>query len=115
MELAGTLIIAVALAPYIFEVLSQLKLQARFMAALPEETRAKLPRHPRSPWLAGAGGPRFQLALWRYVRQELATDPPVIVDYKRRIRASLRRELGFALGAGAVIALLLIAGWRPPW
>jgi hypothetical protein len=39
----------------------------------------------------------------------------VIVALKREIRSSLRRELGFALGAAMVIALLLIAGWRPPW
>jgi hypothetical protein len=115
MELVGMLVIAVAIAPYVIEVLSQLKLQARFMAALPEEARAKLPPHPRSPWLVGAGSLRFQLALWRYVRRDLDADPPVIVELKREIRASLRRELGFALGAALVIALLLIAGWRPPW
>ena len=109
------LVIAVAVTPYVIEVLSQLKLQARFMAALPEETRAKLPPHPRSPWLVGAGSVRFYLALWRYLRRDLASDPPVIVELKRRIRASLRRELGFALGAALVITLLLIAGWRPPW
>ena len=109
------LVIAVAVTPYVIEVLSQLKLQARFMAALPEETRAKLPPHPRSPWLVGAGSVRFYLALWRYLRRDLDDDPPVVVDLKRRIRASLRRELGFALGAALVIALLLIAGWRPPW
>ena len=109
------LVIAVAVTPYVIEVLSQLKLQARFMAALPEETRAKLPPHPRSPWLVGAGSVRFYLALWRYLRRDLASDPPVIVELKRRIRASLRRELGFALGAAMVITLLLMAGWRPPW
>jgi hypothetical protein len=115
MELVGMLIIAAAITPYAIEVLSQLKLQADFMAALPEETRAKLPPHPRSRWLVGAGSLRFQLALWRYVRRDVDTDTPAILDYKRRIRASIRRELGFALGAGLVIALLVAAGWRPPW
>jgi hypothetical protein len=115
MELVGMLVIAVAVTPYVIEVLSQLKLQARFMAALPEETRAKLPPHPRSPWLVGAGSVRFYLALWRYLRRDLDSDPPAIVALKRRIRASLRRELGFALGAALVIAVLLMAGWRPPW
>src|SRR3954470_8950627 len=114
MELVGMLIIAVAVAPYAIEVLSQLKLQARFMAALPEETRARLPPHPRSPWLVGAGSIRFQLALWRYVRRDLPTDTPEVVTLKQRIRASLRRELGFALGAALVITLLFVAGWRPP-
>jgi hypothetical protein len=115
MELLGMLIIAVAVTPYAVEVLSQLKLQARFMAALPVETRARLPPHPRSPWLVGAGSVRFHLALWRYVRRDLDTDTPALLDLKRRIRASVRRELAFALGAALVITLLFVAGWRPPW
>jgi hypothetical protein len=115
MELVGMLIIAVALAPYVVEVLSQVKLQADFMAALPPEARAKLPPHPRSPWLVGASSVRFFFALWRYVRRDLDADTPQLLDYKRRIRASIRREIGFALGAGLVIALLFVAGWRPPW
>jgi hypothetical protein len=115
MELVGMLVVAVAVTPYVIEVLSQLKLQARFMAALPDEARAKLPPHPRSPWLVGAGSIRFYLALWRLVRRDVDGDAPLILELKRRIRASLRRELGFALGAALVITLLLVAGWRPPW
>lgn len=109
------LIIAVAVAPYAIEVLWQLKLQADFMAALPQETRAKLPPHPRSRWLVGASSVRFFFAVWRYVRRDLDSDSPLLLDYKRRIRASIRREFGFALGAALVIALLFAAGWRPPW
>ena len=41
--------------PYLWEIVSQLPLLTRLVAALPPEMRATLPRHPRRPWLAVFG------------------------------------------------------------
>lgn len=112
-ELLGTSIVAVAFVPWIIEVIWQLRFQARFIAALPEAFRTKLPRHPRSPWLAFLARPRFHLALWRYARRDLPGDSDEILRMKRAFRASLRRELFWVLGAGCVVTILLAGGWRP--
>ena len=86
---AGTLTLALAALPYVIEVLSQLSLQARFVATLPPETRATVPPHSRRPLVVFFGSLRFQLALWRFVRTDLPDDPVAVTALKHRMRASL--------------------------
>lgn len=113
--LVGNLVLGAAFAPYVVEVILQVRLQARFLAALPEATRAALPPHPRRPWLAAVGSVRFFLALWRCFRRDYPDDPAPITVLKRKMRASLRRELVWGVGGVAVLIVLLSLGWRPIW
>jgi hypothetical protein len=112
-SLLGTLIAGLAFLPWIVEVAFQVRLQARFLEALPAETRAALPPHPRRPLLAFLGSMRFQLAVWRAFRRDTPEDPAAVLALKARMRASLRRELAWALGGIAIVAVLVRAGWRP--
>lgn len=114
-SLLGHLVLAAAFLPYLIEVFIQLRLQARFMVALPETVRATLPAHPRNPWLVCAGSVRFFLALWRCWRRDQPDDPLPVIRLKHQIRASLRREMVWGIvGVGAII-ILVAAGWRPIW
>jgi hypothetical protein len=112
-SLVGTLIAGLAFLPWIVEVFFQVRLQARFLEALPAETRAALPRHPRRPMLAFVGSTRFALAVWRSFRRDAPGDPPPVLALKARMRRSLRREIAWALGGLTIVALLVHAGWRP--
>jgi hypothetical protein len=112
-SLFGTLIAGLAFLPWIVEVFFQVRLQARFLEALPAEARAALPPHPRRPMLAFAGSTRFALSVWRSFRRDAPDDPPPVLALKARMRRSLRREIAWALGGLAILALLLHAGWRP--
>jgi hypothetical protein len=112
-SLAGTLVFGAAFAPWAIEVGWQVRLQARFVAALPARVRGALPRHPARPWLAFLAPARFHLACWRYVRRDLPDDPDVVSRLKRQIRASLRRVTVWGLGAVGVFLTLLATGWRP--
>lgn len=113
--MGGTLILFVMFVPWAVEVVVQLRLQARFLAALSEAKRAALPPHPRRPWLAFLGSPRFAWAIWRAFRRDQPDDPDVVVALKRRMRASFRRELVWAPGFVTVLTALLVSGWRPIW
>jgi hypothetical protein len=112
-SLLGTLIAGLAFLPWIVEVFYQVRLQARFLEALPPESRAALPRHPSRPVLAFAGSPRFAMAVWRSFRRDVAGDPPDVRALKARMRWSLRREIGWALSGLGVVAWLVHGGWRP--
>jgi hypothetical protein len=112
-SLFGTLIAGLAFFPWIVEVAFQVHLQAKFLEALPPETRAAMPRHPRRSLLAFLGGARFQLAVWRSFRRDTLDDPPPVRELKHRMRASLRREIAWALGGLAIVAVLVGSGWRP--
>jgi hypothetical protein len=112
-SLFGTLIAGLAFLPWIAEVAWQVRLQARFLEALPPEARAAMPRHPRRPLLAFLGSTRFQLAVWRSFRRADGDDPPPLRELKARMRASLRRELAWALGGVAILVVLVHGGWRP--
>jgi len=112
-SLFGTLIAGLAFLPWIVEVFFQVRLQARFLEALPAEARAALPRHPGRPTLAFLGSPRFALAVWRSFRRDAPDDPPPVLALKARMRASLRREIAWALGGLAIVVALVRAGWRP--
>jgi hypothetical protein len=112
-SLFGTLIAGLAFLPWMVEVFYQVRLQAHFLEALPPEARAALPRHPRRPVLAFAGSPRFAMAVWRAFRRDAPDDPADVRDLKARMRWSLRREIAWALGGLAVVAVLVRGGWRP--
>lgn len=113
--MAGTLILFVAFLPWVVEVVLQLRLQARFLAALSEAKRAALPPHPRRPWLAFLGSPRFAWAIWRAFRRDHPDDPDAVLALKRRMRSSLRRELIWGPGFVGVLVVLVVTGWRPIW
>jgi hypothetical protein len=113
--LIGTLILGVIFMPYVVEVLLQARLQARFLAVLPESTRARLPPHPRRPWLACIGSTRFFFALWRCIRRDLPDDPDPVLALKRKMRASVRRAIVWGLCSVGVFVALLAWGWRPFW
>jgi hypothetical protein len=112
-SLFGSLIACLAFLPWIAEVAFQVRLQARFLESLPTETRAAMPPHPGRPLLAFLGGPRFQLAVWRAFRRDVPGDSEPVLALKARMRASLRRELAWALGGLGILLVLVRAGWRP--
>jgi hypothetical protein len=112
-SLLGTLIAGLAFLPWIVEVVFQVRLQARYLEALPAQARAALPRHPRRPMLAFVGSTRFALAVWRSFRRDTPDDPPEVLALKARMRRSLRREIAWALGGLTIVAVLVHAGWRP--
>src|SRR5262245_15755116 len=107
--LARTLIVGASALPWIAEVIVQLRLQSRFLTALPEAARAALPRHPRRPWLAFLGSTRFQVALWRQFRRDLPDDVPAVLTLKRRMRRSLWREAAWVAGLVATGVVMLRA------
>jgi hypothetical protein len=113
--MTGTLILFVAFLPWAVEVVVQLRLQTRFLAALSEAKRAALPPHPQRPWLAVLGSPRFALAMWRAFRRDQPDDPETVLALKRRMRASFRRELVWGPSFVTVLAVLVATGWRPIW
>jgi len=113
--LRGSLVLAAAALPYVVEVLRQVPLQARVVAAMPAETRAALPPHPRHPWLTIAGSVRFFLALFRWALRDLPDDSPELRTLKRKMRWSAVREALFAAGFVIVLVLEVKAGWRPLW
>jgi|tagenome__1003787_1003787.scaffolds.fasta_scaffold20013150_1 hypothetical protein len=113
--LRGSLILAAAALPYVVEVLRQVPLQARVMAAMSPEARAALPPHPRRPWLAALGSVRFFLALFRWALRDRPDDTREVLALKRKMRWSAVREALFALGFVTVLVVLVKTGWRPLW
>ena len=114
-QLAGSLIATATAVPYVAEVLGQLRLLARFMSFLPIDARARLPLHPRHPWLAVFSSARFFLALFRYALRNDLHDPSALVALKRKMRASILREAVFGIGFAVALVLLWRGGWRPQW
>jgi len=114
-DLTASLLLLGAAIPYVVEVLRQVPLQARIMAAMPPATRAALPPHPRRPWLTVFGSLRFFLALFRWALRDTPDEPPQILILKRRMRWSVFREALFALAFVTVLVALVKLGWRPLW
>ena len=114
-ELRGLVIVTLVALPYAVEILLQLPLLTRLMRALPDETRAALPPHPRHPWLAVFGSARFFIALFRFALRDDATDGREILVLKRRARWSALREALFGIAFWATVVVLWRQGWRPPW
>jgi hypothetical protein len=113
--LRGSLVLAAAALPYVVEVLRQVPLQARVMAAMSPEARAALPPHPRHPWLAVFGSVRFFLALFRWGLRDTPDDTREILALKRKMRWSAVREALFAVVFITVLVVLVRTGWRPLW
>jgi hypothetical protein len=112
-HLVRTLVAGAMFAPWVVEVLVQVRLLARFLEVLPPEARAALPRHPRRPVLGFLGSTRFHLAVWRSFRRDQLGDAPAVTAIKRRMRASLRREIGWAVAGLSTLLVLVSRGWRP--
>lgn len=114
-DLTGSLILFGSAIPYVVEVLRQVPLQVRVMAAMPPATREALPPHPRRPWLTVFGSVRFFLALFRWALRDTRGEPREILVLKQKMRRSVFREALFALGFVTVLVVLVKAGWRPLW
>ena len=112
-DLRRTLLIALVALPYVAEILWQLPLLARVMRALPADTRAALPSHPRHPWLAVFGSARFFVALFRFALRNTSSDEPALRALKRRMRASAVREAIFGLLFWGTLIVFWGRGWRP--
>ncbi len=98
---------------YTVEVFYQVRLQARFLEAIPQEVRAGFPRHPKRALFSFLASLRFQIAVLRYARLNLPDDAAATTYWKRRMRASIIRE-SILLGCLAVsTGVLLWLGWRP--
>jgi hypothetical protein len=111
----GTLVLAPLVLLYTIEVFYQVWLQARFLEAIPQDVRARFPRHPRRALFSFFASLRFQIAVLRYARLNLPDDTPLTTYWKRRMRASMLRE-SILLGCLTVsTGVLLWLGWRPPW
>jgi hypothetical protein len=111
--LVGTLVLAPLVLVYTVEVFYQVWLQARFLEAIPAAVRAAFPRHPRRALFSFFASLRFQIAVLRYARLDSPDDAPLIIYWKRRMRASILRE-SILLSCFAVAASVLVwLGWRP--
>ncbi|HET6150136.1 MAG TPA: hypothetical protein VFH68_21520 [Polyangia bacterium] len=115
LSLRGTLLLAALVFPYAAEVIYQVWLQARFLAAVPPAVRASWPRHPRRPWLSFCASLRFQIAVLRYARLNLPEDTPDVAFWKRKMRASVVRESYLLVGLAVTAVVLVEFGWRPIW
>jgi hypothetical protein len=114
-QLAGMLIVTAVAIPYVTEILRQVPLLTRMVAALPADVRAALPCHPRDPRRAAFGSARFFLALFRYTLRNDPADPAEVVALKKKMRASAVREAVFGVALIATVAGLWRLGWRPTW
>jgi hypothetical protein len=111
--LLGTLVLAPLVLLYTGEVFYQVWLQARFLEAIPAEVRAAFPPHPKRAFFSFFASLRFQLAVLRYARSKLPDDTPVTAHWKRRMRASMTRELILQACLAVATGILLWFGWRP--
>jgi hypothetical protein len=107
-------VLAVIVAPWVYEVVVQTIVQARLVRALPKEERASLPPHP-SPHRLFLASEAFFVAFVRLVLEDdRPGDPETVARLKARLRTSLRRELKLGLAAililGALSCLMLMAG-----
>jgi hypothetical protein len=112
-HLLPTLAVTALAIPYVVEILSQLPLLTRVMAALPDDVRARLPPHPRRPGLAVFGSARFFLALFRLALRRDPADGPAVAALKQKMRASAVREAVFGLLFWGTSVVLWSRGWRP--
>jgi hypothetical protein len=112
-NLVASLVVTAAAIPYVVEVLLQLPLLTRVMRALPDDVRARLPRHPRRPALAVFGSARFFLALFRLALRKDPADGPELSALKRKMRASAVREAAFGVVFWVTAGVLWGNGWRP--
>ena len=108
----GSCIIAAAHLPFCWEVLLELRLQAKLFLFIPHRI-LNLPGAPGRGSRIIFAAPRFQRALYCYVWQDEPGEPPEPRLLKRRLRRSWRRKLAFGLAGFVVLLVLLYRGWRP--
>ena len=113
--LVGTLVLAPLVLLYTVEVFYQVWLQARFLEAIPPAIRAAFPPHPRRALFSFFASLRFQFAVLRYARINSPDDAPLTAHWKRRMRASMVRELILQGCLAVSTGVLLWFGWRPVW
>lgn len=113
MQVRWTLLACAVAIPYVVEVLWQVPLLTRVMAALPAEVRRDLPPHPRRNAWAVFGSTRFFLALFRWAVRDRDGESPALARLKRQMRASALREALFGSVLILVLALAWHHGWRP--
>jgi len=111
--LVGTLVLAPLVLLYTVEVFYQVWLQARFLEAIPAAVRAAFPPHPKRALFSFFASLRFQFAVLRYARSNLPDDTPITAHWKRRMRASMVRELSLQACLAIATGVLLWFGWRP--
>jgi hypothetical protein len=113
LTLVGTLALAPLVLLYTIEVFYQVWLQARFLEAIPPDVRAAFPRHPKRALFSFFASLRFQFAVLRYARLNLPDDAPLTTYWKRRMRASMVRELILQACLAVTTGVLVWLGWRP--
>jgi hypothetical protein len=111
--LPGTLLIGLAHVPFVWEVALQLRLAAQLYERLPAECRQRFPDAPAGPGRLFLGSARFQVAYWRYVRDDTAGDGAEIQRLKLALRRSMKRKIAATTVAFGVAVGLLVMGWRP--
>lgn len=114
-QLAGMLIVIAVATPYMVEILRQVPLLTRMIAALPPDVRARMGRHPRDPRLGIFGSARFFVRLFRYALRTDPEDSAAIAILKRKARWSALREGIFGVLLLITVIVLWRQGWRPPW
>lgn len=112
-QVGWTLLACGVAIPYVLEILWQVPLLARVMAALPADVRQSLPPHPRRNAWAVFGSTRFFLALFRWALRDRAGEGPALARLKRKMRASALREALFGSALIVVVVLAWRHGWRP--
>lgn len=105
--------VALAHAPFVREVVLQLRIQPRLYGAIAPEVRAGFPASPRDGRLIFVASPRFIAAFRRWLWAEVAGEDAEVAALKRAMRASMRREKIAAIAAFAFAALMWVRGWRP--
>ena len=113
--LVGTLVLAPLVLLYTVEVFHQVWLQARFLEAIPAEVRAAFPPHPKRAFFSFFASLRFQFAVLRYARGKSPGDTAITAHWKRRMRASMVREVSLQISLAIATGILLWLGWRPVW
>jgi len=113
--LVGTLVLAPLVLLYTIEVVYQVWLQACFLEAIPAAVRAAFPPHPRRAFFSFFASLRFQFAVLRYARINAPDDAPLTTYWKRRMRASMLREVILQACLVVTTGVLLWLGWRPIW
>lgn len=111
--LPGALAIALAHAPFIWEVGLQLRLAARLYARLSLAQRQSFPDAPAMPARLFLGSARFQRAFWHYIERADDSDGVENAQLKLALRRSMRRKLVAATLGFSVAVGLVAAGWRP--
>ena len=92
---------------FLLEVVMQIRLQMKLIPILPVEARHSLPKFPNKQQTSLFASIPFQKAFWDYVFLDHTMDSGDISKLKKKIRASIKRKIAFALIDLIVILALL--------